>query len=198
MINTPTLKDQEQVDSYNEELIDNSTNKEISYSMERSNISAVTYSDKVELNWSDIPTENNEYEILRDGEHLETVEGNEYVDDTIEQDEMYRYTVVGNKKLPQDRIDEIEMELEENDIQLSEEEKQQALYEPKETNVIINASEGDGESNSLSSDINQDDDWHLRYTSFIPMEYGENPWCTVSCTYDYFGGDDRGLWLWRG
>ena len=36
----------------------------------------------------------------------------------------------------------------------------------------------------------------LRYTTFIPMEYAPNPWCEISCTYKYFGGDDRSFDFW--
>ncbi|AXF56754.1 DUF3238 domain-containing protein [Salicibibacter kimchii] len=184
-INTSTLKNQQEMETFDEEML--SGDQEISYSMAESNLSTVASSDQVELQWENIPTDNNEYDILRDEEVIETVEGNEFVDDTVSGDEMHRYTVKGQKKVPEERVEEIEAEIEENEeIQLSEEEKEQALYEPKEASVVINASEGDHNSPSAST-------WLLRYTTFIPMEYAENPSCFITCTYEYFGGDDRGF-----
>ena len=92
IINTSTHKSEQDISSYlqsNAQMLSTFSDEqaEISYPMVDSNVTVVIYQDRVKLNWSNIPTENNEFEIYRNGEHLAEIEGNEYVDKNVKNSE---------------------------------------------------------------------------------------------------------------
>lgn len=178
---------------------------EVFFPMSDSSVNAVYNDTYLTLSWDRIPTENNEYKVYKDGAFLTTVKGFEYVDYDIKQNEVYKYSIVGNKKLPYEEIERRTKEITDTlGRSLSEEEEKSIFTEMKTASLIIRISKESvfkeelKTMTSLNKNISSANftppggrNIMLRYTTFIPEDYPANPWPDLLSKYKYFGGDDR-------
>jgi len=204
IITSYTLKSEKQINDIQNSDRDIYDDGKLYYPMFNNTITTVSNDKQLTLSWGDIPTENNEYKIYKDGEFLTNVKGTEYIDSDIKQDEIYKYSVVGNKNLPDKEVASREKEAT-NEIgrKLSAKEKHSLASETKTVSIIVRTSDENVFNEELkykeNKDISSTNDFQppsgrnvmIRYTTFIPMEYAGNPWCNLLCEYSYFGGDDR-------
>src|SRR5699024_781679 len=143
IINTSTLDKENKVESLNNDIQSKSDDKgsKIYFPMENSKLNVMYNSDFVFLSWKNIPTDNDSYEVYKNGELLDVVNGTEYTDENISKNETYQYTVIGNKEIPKDaqfiKLKEIDKEMSD----LSKDEKKGLFYEPKQASAIIHTSE---------------------------------------------------------
>lgn len=217
VINSSTKRTDSQLNNIKEsnaKFLKNS-DETIYYPMVKSNLNLVYNENRVVLSWDGIPSELNNYEIQKNGEFLATVKGNKFTDFNIKPDEVYTYSVVSYKKIPQEKIVQKKKEIQKSvKKKLNMQEEKSVFFEPKIVSGTIRISE---ESVFKREEVSQEQDsllsknsesqvksfqypegfgYLLRYTTFIPMDYAPNPWCKVNCNYKYFGGDNRGFNVW--
>ncbi|MFC4077550.1 DUF3238 domain-containing protein [Salinithrix halophila] len=165
---------------------------EISYPMTDASITSTVKKSKVTLKWEGIPDDNQKYKLYRNGKLMKVVSGHQYTDTKVKENKTYIYTIVGYKKLPQERIDKIKEELEKKKIDYDKGDEKNLFYERKELRhrVVIRTSKTKGFTPPPGYG------WILRYKTFIPMKYADNPQCPPKCTYDKFNGNNRGFDPW--
>ncbi|TFD93143.1 DUF3238 domain-containing protein [Jeotgalibacillus sp. R-1-5s-1] len=193
---------------------------EIYNPMSKAEINTYLSKSSITLEWINVPNDFAHFELFKDGEKLTDVQENLFKDTDIVEDEVYYYTVVGYKKLPEERIAEVKAELKESGIDYTFADQKDLFYEKKSLSAVVRASEknvlpdtSQEHKDSILADENLSHQsrvgtmssftpppgygYALRYTTFIPLEYAPNPWCDVICTkYSYFSGDNRGFDFW--
>ncbi|OYD07263.1 hypothetical protein [Paludifilum halophilum] len=70
-----------------------------------------------------------------------TTIGNTYTDENVPKSEVYKYTVIGHKKLPDKKVKENKTLLKEEGIKVTASNQKDLLYEKKELGMIIRKSE---------------------------------------------------------
>jgi Protein of unknown function (DUF3238) len=160
-------------------------------------VSSFVNEDSVNIEWEGtIPDENGVFEVYRDGELIGTTITNSFSDNTIENDKKYRYEIVGNKRLSDTEIERLKENLKKQNIKQPLEEKD--FYNTNKLIRVVKTNDNNKEisklakSNSFNTMATQN--YTVRYNTFIPTEYAENPFTGGGFTgLTYFGGDDRGF-----
>lgn len=180
----------------------------IYHPMVESHIDTIVKDNEIKLVWYNLPDENQQYEIYRNGKYLTTVRGNEYLDTSLPKAKVYKYSVIGYKKIPQNKIKEKQSFLKQKNIKVNKENEKVLFYERKELGTIVNVSEdkvtartSNDKVKLLAPPIYPDGYGYLvRYTTFIPLDRAPNPWCEEVglCEFDEFEGDtyERGFDMW--
>ncbi|GEM_PF-6896523 len=186
---------------------------QVEFPMTKSRIDTIITTSYVKLKWHDLPDEDEKYELLRDGELIAVVEGNEYTDFNIDSERIYTYTIKGSKRVSEQKVKKIKSELLQNNLTIGHQEEALLFFEPKILTALVATSDKNvlslmsSESKSqlptssiapFAYETPSGTGFLLRYTTFIPLEKAPNPWCTVICsTYDEFGGDNRSYNVWH-
>lgn len=219
VMHTSTLKNQQQIAKElkaNEKMFSESSKSttntsKLNYEMVDSNINTVVGSDHIKIIWSGIPDEDGVYDIYRNGDKIDTVKGDTYVDENINKNEVYQYNVIGRKKLPAEEINKIKKALGQKEKSISKKQEEKLFYEKKVAGTIIRFSTKNAvefrfdKENQKGKKIDKpsissmnwpvDPGYWLRYSAFIPMDKEPNPYCEMLgwCEYEEFSGDNRGF-----
>lgn len=168
--------------------------------------------EKVNLTWTNLPDEDNEYDIYVDDVFYSSVEGNS-VSLKVEPNSKYKFKVIGKERLDLSTILEIEDKARQHKILLSPEKKEELSYKIYEiskgldTNSInINVKSNPDLKQNASGDTTYSNfyapGYLLSYTTFIPFARIPNPVPSIGVLggqYEYFSGDGRlyDPWSWK-
>lgn len=174
-----------------------STSKELNEKVENTNqindllVSSTVNDEEVIVSWEgNLPDEDGTYEVYKDGEKIGETQTNLFVDTDIKTGEKYLYEIIGNTKINDERISEIKKTLKDKDIEITKEDEKELFYD---TFIISRLVKTSGTKISLLAAA-VDADYVLRYTTFIPMKYAENPFGIIpGVETSYFNGNNRGF-----
>ncbi|MBY7141630.1 hypothetical protein KFZ56_00610 [Virgibacillus sp. NKC19-3] len=140
--------------------------------------------DYIELDWTELETNNGLYKVYRDGEKIAEVSNTYYKDDTVAAGKSYNYKIAAERETSNEKKEKIEKEIEERNLSVSKEEmkelttERESLIRTVRTPDDISLDELKGISTPFSTDIDLnsiDYTFLFRYTTFIPDPVVENP-----------------------
>jgi hypothetical protein len=141
-----------------------------------------------------------QYEVYRDGILLTTVKNASFTDNNVSPDHQYNYEIKFVKRVTKEEEQEIIQNLQKKNVKLSNDEYQKLLFRPYSIIKLINTKDLDEPGLSSSKIISPNSQYNhniaVRYTTFIPDTYVEDPWydaATWGTGIKYFGGDSRGF-----
>lgn len=155
-------------------------------------INTVVTDQAISIMWDEIEGVN-EYEVHKNGVYQEKVYESKFIDTKIDPEKEYSYTISGKKRINKEQEELILDHLRNNELKISETEKEALLYE--KYTITKNLKPNNNELTTNNHDNSQvksfaSTQWDLRYMTFIKPQYVSNPWSLVSST-KYFGGDNR-------
>jgi uncharacterized protein (DUF2267 family) len=109
---------------------------------------------EVKLVWSNLPDDDQKYDIFRDDKYITTVDQNFYVDDNVDKDKWYRYEVKAYKTIPQEQIEKLKKSLPKAKKKNQTKEDQRMFQEPKTLSAIIKTTTTDIPIKSIKNIIN--------------------------------------------
>ncbi|OYD06668.1 DUF3238 domain-containing protein [Paludifilum halophilum] len=216
VINTSTNKTKRQINERISMLTptvvmkDERVTKQIFYPMANSKLDSFVKKNEVKLSWSNLPDDDQIYEVYRDGKLLKKVKGDSFTDTSVVKNNIYSYKIVGLKKIPDAEVEKKKKWLKEKGIKLNKSQEKNLYYEEKSLGTVLQTSDEttiDISREDKKQVTLQGDDFRdyptgygftMRYTTFIPLEYAVNPQCdwVGYCKFHYFEGDNRGFDVW--
>jgi hypothetical protein len=169
-------------------------------------LNSVIKKNSIKLDWDDIPGVVN-YEVYKNGILVDTVKKSEYKDKKVSGFMEYTYEIKAEGKLSEKRKDNLRVLAKMNGVTLTPEQEEEIFVQkysiirlispiskqfyndPSLSNKIL-YNDMDFKPNLLASTTSTSKLWAIRYTTFIPMKYAENPYDSVD-NIKYFGGDNR-------
>jgi hypothetical protein len=187
--------------------IENSKKNEskIYYSVDNARLETYIKDDEVKLVWSNLPDDDQKYEIYRDGKYITTVDESYYIDNNVEKDKWYRYEIKAYKTIPQDQIEKIKKSLPKAKKKNLSKEDQRVFQEPKTLSAVIKTTTTNAPTKKQKGIVSplslpSGSGYMIRYETFIPMKSAPNPWCDVpyiGCTSHHFNGNNRSFRQWN-
>lgn len=138
IINTSTTDNNKGIQSFT---ATNDETYEIKNHMKDARINIFIGNEKITVEWDNIPNDFDYYEVYKNDSLIKYVNELYFVDTDIVKDEIYRYEIVGHKKLSKDKIDEVNNELRKNGIKPDLKNSKDLYYERKSLSAIVRASE---------------------------------------------------------
>lgn len=149
--------------------------------------------DNVRIFWEgNVPDDDGIYEVYRDGKFIGTTADNNFYDDKIDINKDYNYEIIGKAKMSEEEIKELKAAIEsrnENFVFSNEDLVNtytiNRLVKTYNTNTV-------NKSTVMKAAVSSTEKYTMRYTTFIPTEYADNPFSGGGVTgLSYFGGDNR-------
>ncbi|MCM3005749.1 hypothetical protein [Priestia koreensis] len=146
------------------------------------------------IEWDqNIPDDDGDIEIFKNGVNIGTTTKNTFIDKDIEQDTDYLYEFVGKKRISEEKIQDILNDYKKRNVTITPAEEDDLFYNT--FNLTRNVSTKIEHPTIATAAVVTD--FTLRYTTFIPMKYASNPWpLWPLIPYNgptYFNGNDRGF-----
>lgn len=155
--------------------------------------------DFVELEWTELESDEGVYKVYRDEEKIAEVSNTQYKDTNLDSGKQYVYKIVAERKTSDENIDIINKEIEERNLSLNEEEYEELtterdnLIKVVRTQEDISMNELQGLSTPFSTDVETNEleySFVFRYTTFIPDRVVKNQYPLHG---GWLKGDNRGF-----
>lgn len=172
------------------------TPKEI---FEESQIIANYHDNSLNIQWINLPSHDNVFEVYVDKVKISTVTETDNYSIELKDYEEHLYSVVSFTKKSQEEIDEIKQKAKENNINLTDEMLEKLSYQEFELSIVYKPSLNKVNSLAFSSQSTFIPMYTLQYSTFIPMKLAPNPvryLPTKGGRIAYFSGDSRGFDFW--
>lgn len=195
---------------FSKSLIQSTSQKNKSYENEDAVINAAVTKDYIKLDWANLSDDDGVFEIYRDDKKIDMVKTNSYTDENIINGESYRYKIIAEQTVSDERKETIQSKLIEEGYK-KEDIPESAYRERKTVIKDVMTLKNLDKKEILKKDLTPQledfqsaastlDSFIIRYTTFIPMKYvANNNWLAGdSGTYlkgDGYGNDKAN---WRG
>ena len=179
-----------------------------SYENEKAYVKATVNKNNVKLEWTNLSDDDGMYEIYKDDVKVGTVKSNHFIDKDITNGEAYRYKIIAEQAVSDERKKEIQQEL--NAMGHNLEDVPQSLFNERKTVIkdvmtVEKLDKNEIKKKDLTPELRQLaydtlDSYMLRYTTFIPMAYVNNGNWLAGDYGTYLKGDGYGnaKSQWRG
>ncbi|MCP1124257.1 PA14 domain-containing protein [Bacillus sp. 3103sda1] len=181
------------------------------YPMTDAYINSVESGGMTKLTWGNVPTDDNVYEVYRNGQYVTTTNKNEFIDtpksviqrasidsETSTADDPYRtyYDIKSVKQIPSNKVEEKVNTLKASGVTPTNHQKEELGCEEKKLSTYVDKpgwsapAKSSVSSESVSS---YDLGYTFRYQTFIPAAYPDAPWYIPNIISDFktFKGDNR-------
>ncbi|QKG85099.1 hypothetical protein GXN76_11905 [Kroppenstedtia pulmonis] len=138
VINTSTNKTKRQINERISMLTptvvmkDERVTKQIFYPMANSKLDSFVKKNEVKLSWSNLPDDDQIYEVYRDGKLLKKVKGDSFTDTSVVKNNIYSYKIVGLKKIPDAEVEKKKKWLKEKGIKLNKSQEKICIMKKKD------------------------------------------------------------------
>lgn len=178
------------------------------YENEKAYVKATVNKDNIKLEWTNISDDDGRFVIYKDDVEIATVKSNMFIDNNIINGDSYRYKIVAEQTVSDERKKEIQKEYKALGYRL--EDIPQSLYNERKTLIkdVMTVERVDKEEitkKDLIPELRQLsydtlDSFMIRYTTFIPMAYVNNNNYLEFDNGTYLKGDGYGnsKSQWRG
>lgn len=179
------------VDSIKLQTSTDKPNKDIFKNLNDLIITTIIKKNEISIDWEDMDGLS-QYKIYRNDVYYTTVKNSEFTDTNIDPNTNYTYSIVAKKVMDKDRIKELDKSIKNNNITLTDKEKEVLYYD--EINIVKEISNINSQFQKnkfkLFAAKSSTKQWTLRYTTFLAAYWVENP--NRLSKYRWFTGDNRG------